>query len=92
MTTMQGRRLPDATEGKQYHWSKGDYGKIDGVWWIRPPSGSMGRIDLHTVVEHEDGTISVSPSILLEGMPDESGVGNTVIWHGYLEHGVWREA
>jgi hypothetical protein len=60
----------------------GDYGKLpsSGIWWIRPPRGSMGSIEEHIVVEHEDGTITVSPSILLPG-----------IWHGYLEHGIWRE-
>ena len=60
----------------------GDYGKAaDGAWWIRPPHGSMGQLTDHEVVEHEDGAITVSPSILL---PDQ--------WHGFLERGVWREA
>jgi hypothetical protein len=39
---------------------------------------------LHTIVEHEDGTITVSPSILVTGSHGKQ-------WHGYLERGVWRE-
>lgn len=37
----------------------------------------------HSFAEHDDGTITVSPSILAV-RPDGNG------WHGYLEHGVWR--
>jgi hypothetical protein len=49
----------------------------------------------HHVVEHDDGTITVSPSILVGG--DYSGVATREwvdkhTWHGFLEHGVWREA
>jgi hypothetical protein len=43
----------------------------------------IGRLSGHQVVEHEDGTITVSPSIL-------TGRGERQ-WHGYLEHGVWRQ-
>ncbi len=63
----------------------GCYGKTkDGVWMCFPPSDkvSMGSLANHEVTEHEDGTITVSPSILIEA----EGV-----WHGYLERGVWRE-
>lgn len=35
----------------------------------------------HSIVEHEDGTITVSPSILVTGGEE---------WHGYLERGIWR--
>ena len=42
----------------------------------------MGGLENHDVTEHEDGTITVSPSILITG---EGGS-----WHGYLELGVWR--
>ncbi len=66
----------------------GDYGKDGkhGRWFIIPPAigFSVGGIPKHTVVEHEDGTITVSPSILVYGANDKS-------WHGYLERGVWRE-
>lgn len=38
----------------------------------------------HSIVEHEDGTITVSPSIL-STRPD-----GTEVYHGFLEAGVWR--
>ena len=65
-----------------------------GVWYVVAPNHDddvwmAGRLEVHTVREHEDGTISVRPgdgssnSILIEG--------NKRIWHGYIEHGVWTE-
>lgn len=54
----------------------------DGVWYVRDPAGMIGSLRLHTVVEHDDGTITVSPSILDTGEH---------AWHGFLERGVWRE-
>ena len=84
---MQGRRLPDGPLNAAL-FSPGDYMKVtgdDAGWWIRPPRGSMGELSGHTVVEHDDGTITVSPSILIpDRRPGKS-------WHGYLERGVWRE-
>lgn len=47
----------------------------------------MGSLSAHEVMEHADGTITVSPSILITG---EDGNG-AIRWHGYLENGVWRE-
>ena len=52
-------------------------------WMVRTPNGHLGNLGNHEVVEHEDGTITVSPSILVS---DPSGE----LWHGYLEGGVWR--
>lgn len=65
----------------------GEYGKgLDGVWYMRVPESGfgMGSLRKHDVTEHEDGTITVSPSILCYGHFDKQ-------WHGYLERGVWRE-
>lgn len=68
----------------------GEYGKApDGKWYCRAPQhdgfyAGMGRLGLHDVVEHDDGTITVSPSILITGHDGKQ-------WHGYLERGVWRE-
>jgi hypothetical protein len=42
----------------------------------------MGDLSGHEVTEHEDGTISVSPSILINDGRSE--------WHGYLRRGVWE--
>ena len=65
----------------------GDYGQDGkGEWHVRPPGQHMGSIPQHTVTEHEDGTISVSPSIKLN---DEYG---EQIWHGWLVNGEWDEA
>jgi hypothetical protein len=100
---MKGRRLPDG-----YHYrdaQAGDYWRQilwvgndpkppdeladnavrgrDFEWCICDPKGQLGHIGKHEVVEHEDGTITVSPSILSVGKD---------AYHGFLEHGVWREA
>lgn len=62
----------------------GTYGKDSrGVWMICFPNGALGSLEKHTVTEHEDGTITVSPSILVTG-------GGLKI-HGYLERGIWRD-
>ena len=82
----QGRRINyfDNPEDGHLYLGPGDYGReTNGTWVIRPPRGDAGDIGDstgHQVIEHEDGTISVSPSI------DSPGA-----WHGFLEHGVWRE-
>jgi hypothetical protein len=49
------------------------------------PDGRLANLSKHTIVEHPDGTITVSPSILV------TGGGNDGSWHGYLDRGVWRE-
>jgi hypothetical protein len=80
---MKGRRLPDGATILE----EGDYAKrTDGEgWYIRPPGSQVGTIlttpGHHAVEEHEDGTITVSPSILQSG---------STTWHGFLERGVWR--
>ena len=64
--------------------AEGDYGKdADGKWYARPPGCGLGSLENHEVTEHEDGTITVSPSILIEQPPLQD-------WHGHLERGVWR--
>jgi len=66
----------------------GEYGKWarDGNWYAVPPGQPdlLANLARHTVVEHEDGTITVSPSILVSA-------GKIGTWHGYLERGIWRE-
>lgn len=58
----------------------------DGVrtWMVRTPNGHLGNLGAHDVVEHEDGTITVSPSILVSN-PQQGE-----LFHGYLDRGVWR--
>lgn len=86
---MIGRRVYPRDDGILYL-QEGDYGldRRDNSWYGRPPGHHAGSFKQHSVVEHEDGTITVSPSILLTDFDDN---GEKVIWHGYLEMGVWRE-
>jgi hypothetical protein len=77
-------------------------------WWFNiDPDGEMGRLKregedgpgtpFHQVVEHEDGTITVCPSI--QGRVIDSanvhGAGPITTkagWHGWLQRGVWKSA
>lgn len=79
---MTGRRIKSADDpyGENIaSLNPGDY----GLYYIVTPNGLLGNISKHKVSVHEDGTITVSPSILVR-MGEQS-------WHGYLERGVWRE-
>jgi hypothetical protein len=57
------------------------YGKdSDGMWWFKHQNEHAGTLfGTHTVTEHEDGTITVSPSIVGYGI------------HGFLERSIWRD-
>lgn len=62
----------------------GEYCKHEGAWYGVPPDTDLlATFRAHSVVEHEDGTITVSPSILVSNGQEE--------WHGFLEKGVWRK-
>lgn len=87
---IQGRRLPDAVAGvtpdtdeslRGGYW----FARAEGVWYCGVPAPHMGIGNLrgHTVTEHDDGTITVSPSIL-------TTTGHGLRWHGYLQRGVWH--
>lgn len=57
------------------------------------PNGALGNLAGHQVVEHDDGTITVAPSILCHphGELDENDQRvEKPGWHGFLECGVWR--
>lgn len=85
----KGRRVYPDKDGLSL-FQPGDYGKLkDGKWYCRPPGKEfhMGSLENHDVTEHEDGTITVSPSILIRYEGNEGGWE----WHGYLEKGVWRK-
>jgi hypothetical protein len=83
-TTTQGRRRPDGTESHEL--VPGDYARNPREGWIcRPPwRHAGGCLAGHRVVEHEDGTITASPSILIT-------IPHIGRWHGFLERGTWRE-
>jgi hypothetical protein len=55
-----------------------------GVRWV-VNYGSIGslRAGVHTVTEHEDGKITVSPSLIMPAL------GDGMRWHGWLRHGVF---
>lgn len=61
---------------------------LNGHWCGVTPNGLLAGLRNHTVTEHEDGTISVTPSILVK-QPQGDGAAKT--WHGYLARGVWME-
>lgn len=67
----------------------GDYGVMlqDGQWYARAPTDPsiklVANLSGHTVTEHADGTITVSPSIEVSNHQGR--------WHGFLERGIWRE-
>lgn len=87
--TIIGKRKYAGLDGS-FALAEGEYGinPSDGVWYARPPGEHIGSLENHEVIEHDDGTITVSPSILITGY---SGNIQTD-WHGYLERGVWRQA
>lgn len=83
---MNGKRVDGAVPC--FRLQPGEYGKDpQGRWYAHCPNDQhlIANLGKHDVVEHEDGTITVSPSILCERAPGET-------WHGWLERGVWRSA
>jgi|GEM_PF-5979221 len=97
MAELKGRRVENVKA--LYEGKAGDYvvvypadpegiripeGKIS--LWFRDPTGEIGRVSQHEITEHEDGTVTVSRSIL--ATTAEHGHD----WHGFLERGVWRDA
>jgi hypothetical protein len=63
----------------------GEYGKLRGIWCCCTPNGHAGNLSAHTVIEHTDGSITVTPSILVNFVNIRQAS-----WHGYLTRGVWR--
>lgn len=79
--TYPGKRLPDSDEWPDL--GACEYVKHQGVWWVCAPTGDNVQIrpGMWTVEEHEDGTITVSPSLNIVGR-----------WHGWLKKGIWEDA
>lgn len=83
---IKGRRV-DGSE----KFRPGDFALVDGVWKGKPPGlphHAIGSFAAHEIVEHEDGTITASPSIEVTTVDDE---GETIVWSGTLERGVWSK-
>lgn len=68
-----------------YKLEPGAYTEYNDCWYGRTPNGYLCNLSSHEVTEHDDGTITVSPSIRVTDTKQQEQ------WHGYLEHGVWRE-
>ena len=60
------------------YWKAGEY------WMLYLPGVGVGNLRGHSVQEHEDGTITVTPSILVDAHPQGQR-------HGFLTRGVWRD-
>lgn len=66
------------------------FAKADDGWWVAVPGMVDGQIPIQgqnggpvwDVIEHDDGTITVHPSINCQD-------GETS-WHGYLRRGAWE--
>lgn len=91
MDRLAGRRVYPNAEGELWL-AKGDYGldPRDGIWKASPPgedSPGLGSLENHQVTEHEDGTITVEPSILITTEENDCSIQ----WHGYLRRGVWEK-
>lgn len=85
-------KVLDAGTGKPAH-SDAPTNLTGTVWEIVAPDTGFGvaTLAVHTVREHDDGTISVRPgdgssnSILVTGAHGKT-------WHGYIDHGKWERA
>ncbi len=86
---MTGKRIYPKESGYLPALQEGDYGRINQEldvkkffkWWHgTAPDGSGFSLNpkVHKVKEHQDGTITVTPSIV------------TNSWHGWLKKGVWK--
>lgn len=63
-----------------------------GVWGFFSPDGNgVGTLALHTVREHDDGTVSIRPGDGSSNSVLHSGGPEGLSWHGYVEHCVWSE-
>jgi len=94
---MRGRRVD--TIQQVWDGEPGDYAltpEYDAVW-LKLPTGSLGRLPVTKgashddpptwqLIEHEDGTITLDPSIQQEAIP-----GHAPYWHGFLRHGEFSE-
>ena len=84
---MQGYRVRQDEDGYLPPLKEGEYGQQAGIWYARVPGDLLANLKGHSVTEHEDGSITVTPSILVSGCDEH---GDPISWHGYLERGVFR--
>lgn len=72
----------DLDETKICYWKVGN-----NEWLLYLPGCGIGNLRNHIVTENGDGTISVSPSIIVTAHDQD----NLIQRHGYLTKGVWKE-
>lgn len=63
------------------------YKNPNGVWMIFHPKVGLGSLEQHEIEEHDNGTITVSPSIQITTTKN----GKEVSVHGYLKNGFWTD-
>ena len=79
--------MEDLDDHSICYWKNDQEGPYERGWWLYLPSCGMAVLRNHTITEHEDGTISVQPSILMHGHKH----GEATQRHGYLIRGIWNE-
>lgn len=83
--TLHAKRIADETELDK---SCVCYWKLkDGTWLLYLPDCGVGNLCRHSVVEHDDGAITVTPSILVDGNYE----GKPERRHGFLTKGIWSD-
>lgn len=87
---MQGTRVSDKAPhelaaGEYGKWNPGHLPPRGGDWYAVPPGTDLvANLASHQIVEHEDGTITVLPSIRVSNGKET--------WHGFLKRGQWELA
>jgi len=104
--TWRGRRVTTFAELEQpcdYFGITTDYtGDVPAIFFLKPNARDAGAPAAarsvqhvcsppHVFEEHDDGTITISPSIGEFVRGQEHTPDNSDGWHGYLERGIWRQ-
>lgn len=84
---MIAKRLDEYTPSEKHSFY---YYKQEGIWYLNIPECGLANLAGHAVVENDDGTITVTPSILTTGYSNERML--KVTRHGFLTNSVWSEA
>jgi hypothetical protein len=66
--------------GQPHKLEPGEFTKSESGWWFCCPGDLLAWLKNHQVTEHEDGAITVTPSILCK----RGSVGE---WHGFITNG-----
>lgn len=85
MPRVDGKAPHELLPGEYGKWERGGFAPPSACDWYAVPPGTdlVANLSSHQITEHGDGTISVSPSILV-------GDGRAS-WHGFLRNGVFEE-